>query len=64
MIVLIRIQDAFTPFSLRVILIVSACFYMDVNCFGPVRVVSSWLRVESAAADSFGWLASGGFGWL
>ena len=64
MIVLIRIQDAFTPLPLRVILIVSACFYMDMNCFGPVRVVSSLLRVGSVAADIFGWVVVDGFGWL
>ena len=64
MIVLIRIQDAFKPLSLRVILIVSACFYIDMNCFGPVHVVSSWLRVDSVATDSFGWLVADGFGWL
>ena len=64
MIVLIRIQDAFAQLSLRVILIVSACFYIDMNCFGPVRVVSSWLRVDSVAADSFGWLVAGGYGWF
>ena len=34
---LIRIQDAFTSLLLRVILIVSACFYMDMSCFGPVQ---------------------------
>ena len=64
MIVLIRIQDAFTPLPLRVILIVSACFYMDMNCFGPVRVVSSLLRVGSEAADIFGWVVADGFRWL
>ena len=64
MIVLITIQDAFTPLPLRVNLIVSACFYMDMNCFGPVRVVSSWLRVGSVTADSFGWVVEDGFGWI
>ena len=64
MIVLIRIQDAFTPLPLRVILIVSACFYMDMNCFGPVRVVSSLLRVGSVAADIFGWVVADGFRWF
>ena len=64
MIVLIRIQDAFTPLPLRVILIVSACFYMDMNCFGPVRVVSSLLRVGSVAVDIYGWMVSGGCGWF
>ena len=53
LIVLIRIQDAFTPLSLRVILTVSACFYINRNCFGPDRVVSTWLLVGSVAADSF-----------
>ena len=52
-IVLIRIQDAFTPLSSRVILTVSTCFYMNMNCFGPDRVVSTWLQVGSVAADSF-----------
>ena len=64
MIVLIRIQDAFIPLPLRVILIVSACFYMNMNCFGPIRVVSSLLRVGSVAADIFGWVVADGFGWL
>ena len=64
MIVLIKIQDAFTTLSLWVILIVSACFYMDMNCFRPVRVVSGWLRVDSIAADGFGWLVEDGFGWF
>ena len=63
-IVLIRIQDAFTPLSLRVILIVSACFYTDMNCFGPARVVSTWLWVGSVAADSFGWVVADGFRWF
>ena len=64
MIALIRIQDAFTPLSLRVILMVPACFYMDTNCFGPVRVISSLLRVGSVAADILGWVVPDGFGWL
>ena len=64
MIVLIRIQDAITPLPLQVILIVSSCFYMDMNCFGPVRVVSSFLRVGSVTVDIFGWLVADGFGWL
>ena len=64
MTVLIRIQDAFTPLTLWVILKVSACFYMDMNCFGPVRVVSSLLRVGSEAADIFGWVVADGFRWL
>ena len=42
----------------------SAYFYMDMNCFGLVRVVSSWLRVSSGTADSFGWVFADGFGWL
>ena len=57
-------SDAFTPLSLRVVLIVSACFYMDMNNFGLVRVVSSWLRVGSVAVDSFGWVIADNFGWL
>ena len=50
--------------SLNVILIVSACFYMDMNCFGPVRVVSSWLRVSSVTVDNFGWVVADGFRWF
>ena len=42
----------------------SAYFYMDVNCFGLVRVISSWLRVNSVVADSFGWVFLDGFAWL
>ena len=42
----------------------SAYFYTDMNCFGLVRVVSSWLWVSSVAADSFGWVVADGFGWL
>ena len=64
MIVLIRIQDAFTPLTLQVILMVSACFYMDMNCFGPVCVVSSLLQVGLVAADIVGWVVADGFGWL
>ena len=52
-ILLIRIQDAFTRLSFRVILTVSACFYMNMSCFGPDRVVSTWLQVGSVVADSF-----------
>ena len=37
---------------------------MDMNCFEPVRVVSSLLRVGSMAADIFGWAVVDGFGWL
>ena len=51
-------------YDLRVILIVSAYFYMDMYCFGLVREVSDWLRVGSVAADSFGWMVADGFGWL
>ena len=50
--------------GLRVILIVSTYFHMDMNCFRLVRVVSSYLRVCSVAADSFGWVFADGFGWL
>ena len=64
MIVLIRIQDAFTPLPLRVVLIASACFYIDMNYFGLVRVVSTWLRVGSVAVDSFRWVIADSFGWL
>ena len=53
-------------YDLRVILMVSAYFYMDIYCFGLVREVSGWLRVGSVAADGFGWLrmVSDGFGWF
>ena len=37
---------------------------MDMYCFGLVRVVSTWLRVGSVTADSFGWVIADGFGWL
>ena len=40
------------------------CFYMDMNCFGLLRVVSSSFQVGSVAADSFGWVVTDGFGWL
>ena len=74
MIVLIRIQNAFTTLPLQVILIVSACFHMDVNCFGPVCVFSRLLWVGSVAEDIFGWVVGDdcrwfqvvldGFGWF
>ena len=54
-------------YDLRVILIVSAyfyMFYMDMYCFGLVCEVSGWLRVGSLAGDSFGWVVADGFGWL
>ena len=51
-------------YGLRVILIVSAYLYMDMNCFGLVRVASSWLRVGSVAVDSFGLVVADGFGCL
>ena len=51
-------------YDLRVILIVSAYFYKDMNCFGLVRVVSSWFRVGSVAANSFEWVVADGFRWL
>ena len=51
-------------YDLRVILIVSAYFYMDMYCFGLVREVSGWLRVGSVTADSSGWVVVDGFGWL
>ena len=62
MIVLIRIQDAFTP--LTVILIVSVYFYMDMNCFGLVHVVSSWWQVGSFVVDRFGWVVADGCRWF
>ena len=51
-------------YGLRVILIVSAYFYMDMNCFGLVCTVSSWLQVGSVVVDSFGWVVADGFGWF
>ena len=36
---------------------------MNMNCFGLVCVVSSWLRVSSVAADNFGWVVADGFRW-
>ena len=51
-------------YDLRVILIVSTYFYMDIYCFGLVREVSGCLKVGSVAADSFGWVVADGFGWL
>ena len=54
-------------YSLMVTLIVFGCFYMDMNCFGLVRVVLSWLWVSSVAADSLGCvvgIVSGGFRWF
>ena len=50
-------------YGLSVIFIVPAYFYMDMNCFGLIRVVSSWLRVGSVVG---GWLRMvlGGFGWF
>ena len=51
-------------YSLTVTLIVSACFYMDMNCFGLVLIVLSWLWVDSVAADSLVWVVVNSFGWL
>ena len=51
-------------YSLRLILIVSAYFYVDANCFGLFRVVSSWLRVGSVEVDSFGWVFVDGIRWF
>ena len=51
-------------YGLRVILILYAYVYMDMNCFGLVCVVSKWLRVGSKAVDSFGWVVAHCFGWL
>ena len=63
MMVLLRIQDA-SLYGLRVIWIASVYFYMDMNCFRLVHVVSSWFRVGSVAVDSFGWVVGHGLGWL
>ena len=43
-----------SPYGLRVILIVSAYVYTNMNCVELFCVVSSWLRVGSGAVDSFG----------
>ena len=54
-------------YGLRVILMVSAYFYMDMNCFRLVCVVSSRLRVGLVAVDTLaGWLRMvlGGCGWF
>ena len=51
-------------YSLRVVLIVSAYFYVDANCLGLFRVVSGWLRVGSVEVDNFGWVVVDGFTWL
>ena len=51
-------------YDLKVILIASAYFYMDMHCFGLVREVSGWLRVGSVAVDSFGWVVEDGFRWF
>ena len=72
MIVLIRIQDALTSlYGLRIILILSAYFYMDMNCFRLVRVVSNWLPVWTRwRLMVLGWWlqmfsgGSGGFRWF
>ena len=66
MLVLIRInKDAFIPLPLQSYgNLVSACFYMDMNCFGLARVVSSWLWVGSVAADSLRWVVADSFSWL
>ena len=51
--------------GLRVILIVSACFYMDMNCFGLIPVVSSWLHVTGGfRAGGCDWFWVGGCGWF
>ena len=61
--------------GLRVILIISACFFMDMSYFGQANVVSSWLQVAGGFrvvgcgwfwVGSCGWfqVVSGGFGWF
>ena len=42
----------------------SAHFYMDMNYFGLVRVISSWLKMSSIAVDSFALMVLDGFGLL
>ena len=66
MIVLIKLRmpSPHSLYGLRVILIIFAYLYMNMNYFGLVCVVSSWLRVSSVAADNFGWVIADGFGWL
>ena len=61
MIVLIRIHSLY---DLWVIFVISAYFYKAMNCFGLVRVTSSWLRVGSVAADSFEWVVANRFRWF
>ena len=51
-------------YDLRVILIVSAYFYMDMYCFGLIHIGPNWSRVGPVAAESFGWVVAGGFLWL
>ena len=61
-------------YNLKVILIVSAFSYVNLNCFELADVVSSWLRVGLVAVDGFGWvvadgfrrlrMVSGGYGWF
>ena len=51
-------------YGLRVNLIVSAYFCMNMNCFELARVVSSWLRVALVVVDSFGWMVADGFSWF
>ena len=47
-------------YDLKVILIVSAFFYVNMNCFELVDVVSSWLRVGLVIGQF--WV--GGCGWF
>ena len=60
----IRMPSTHSLYGLRLILIISAYFYMDMIYFGLVRVVSNWLRMGSVAVDSFGWVVADGFGWM
>ena len=53
-------QSPHSLYSLRVILIESAYFYMNMNCFRVIHVVSSWLQVGLVAVDSFGWVFADG----
>ena len=61
MIILIRIPPLL---DLWVIVIVSAYFCKEMNCFGLVPVTSSWLRIGSVAVDSFEWVVVNGFRWF
>ena len=66
MIVLIRIQNAFTPLPIRSQGNIDSIrvFLHGYVLFRTGYEVSGWLRVGSVAPDSFGWVVADGFGWL